>query len=352
MKNQLLKLSVVAFAFSFTASANHDTKIPAMSGNFMGGIGHSWSPGGAQMFVDGLHLKNRFEVSPKLNVVLHNAFALNSANTGAAAAGFTAQNGSTYFSQATITGGSLSFSNLAAYIEHECSKSMKIAFGHMRTGFGMESMWDRVDMGSYWYSVGYGLTTRNGMGYDMAARFTFMDVLPGALEVSLIDGRAARAGNSFGSFGLRWHNDFKNGETTITPVISALVQNFVGGPKDLAFSGGAAMKFAALWLNAEFQYISSETNAILAAGGKNTYWQIMAEPGMDLGMFDLSVKYQFINGKVGAGANNSDHVIGAAIGKTYDDKHTMKLAYQHSFLSKKFAAAPTNDIRLLISTKW
>ncbi len=357
MKNHWLKLCVVAFAFSVFAKANHDgAKAPAMSGSFEGGIGHSWNPAGtlgatngAQYFVDGLHLKNRFEVSPKVSVVLHNAFAVNSKNVGPGGV----HNGSAYFSNATLTFGnpSFSFSNLAAYIQHECSKNVTMSFGHMRTALGMESMWDRVNMGTYYYSPVYTFGQGMGMNYDLGLKFRISDVVPGSLEIALVDGRAGRTSNTFGGVNARWHYEYKNGETSITPVVSTLLENWRGGPTDVAITAGAMMKFSSLWLNAEWNYLASTNVNFISAGGQNKAWQAMVEPGFDLGMFDLSVKYNFLNGSVGTAASKSDHSIGAAISKTYDEKYRIKLAYNHSNLSGNFGAH-VNDVRMLFSTNW
>lgn len=344
MKKQLFKLSVVAFAFSGIANANHETKWPATSGSFAGGLGYSWTTGGSSgsnFFVDGLHLKNRFEVSPKLSVVLHNAFAVNSANTGPAAF-----NESTYFSTATISGGNLVFSNLAAYIQHECSKTLTWAFGHMRTGLGMESMMDRNDMMSYYYSYGYAKANTVNMNYDLGLKFTINDVLPGALEVAVVDGRAGRTGMYGWGLAARWHADFKSGnDTVITPVVSTVLENWRGGPRDIGITAGAMTKFSSFKLNAEWFFIQT---------GTSKDWHIMAEPGFDLGMFDISVKYNFINQGTTAtgGASTTDHMLGAAISKTYDDKYTAKLAYNHYNLGGKLAGGHVNDIRLVFSTKW
>ncbi len=352
MIKQLFKLCVVAFAFSGIANANHEgMKSPATSGNFMGGIGHSWVPNGAngsQFFIDGLHLKNRFEVSPKVSVVLHNAFAVNSVSGG----GGNVHNGGNYFSTATLTNAAGSsptfgFSNLAAYIQHECSKTMTWAFGHMRTGLGMESLTDRVDMPTYYYSYAYTTAQNLGMNYDLALKFTLHDVIPGSLELAVLDGRAGRAGANALGFAARWHHEIKSGETTITPVISTVLENWRGGPNNIGITAGAMTKFSSFWLNAEFFFVKNNT------AGEVTDWNVMAEPGIDLGMFDLSVKYNFISNTAAAGAAaTTDHMIGAAIGKTYDDKHSIKLAYNHNALNGTTAGGHLNDVRLLFSTKW
>jgi hypothetical protein len=339
MNNQWAKVCFIGFVAASVAFANHEGKAPALSGSFEGGIGYSVTPSaasGVQWFVDSVHLNHHFDVSDKTKVIVHNAFAVNGFNAGPGGT----QNGSAYFSGATIAAGQLTFSNLAAYIQHECSKGVHMSFGNEKTVFGMESLWDRYEMHSYYYSPLYTATQVRGWNYDLSWTSHLTDIVPGSLEIQLSDGRNGRGagGAAFGA-ALRWMYEYKSNDWSLTPVVSTLLQNWSGSPQDLGIQAGFMYKMGTLWANLDFEYTK------MAAAKA---WQINVEPGIDFGAAELSLKYDFVNSTT---TSTTDHWIGAAISKTYDDKYRVKATYQHQNLSGKLGAH-VNDFRLLFATKF
>ncbi len=373
MRKHSVKLCFIGLFSAVVAQAAHENlKPPAMSGSIEGGFGYSVTAGatrGSQMFVDQLHLKHHFDVSDKTKVDFHNVFSLNGPNAGPG--GY--QNGASFFSGATLTGGGFAMSNFQATLSHEWAKGVSTVFGHMPTPFGMEGMWDRVDMWNYFYSAGYQTAQAMGWNYDYGLKLQLKDVVPGTLEFMVNDGRRnggattilaklspvvpAAAVGAIGAVpandfqlgaALRWHNEIKTGDLTIMPVLSAYLSQF-SGTKDYGINGGAVVKSGTFWVNGELYYFGlAQTNTALEAVKVLT---VNVEPGIDLGVVDLSLKYNYYNVSVNPAAGVSDHALGGAIGKTYDDKYNVKVAYMHTNLSGK-VGAHVNDFRLLMSAKW
>jgi len=362
-----LKLCFIALAFALVASAGHETmKGAGNSGSIEAGLGWSTSTAakGSQWFVDQLLMKKTFDVSDKTKVVFNNMFALNSANTGpvqAPAGSGAVNNGNYYASSATLAVGGYTFSNVGAYLQHECFKNGWTSFGHIPIPLGMESMWDRYDMASYFYSPMYRFAAAMGWNYDYGMKLLLKDTVPGTLEVALYDGRAGHpnaaiagtypagtGGNPGLGLAARWHNEVKNGDTSFTPVFSIMTRQFAHGTnqQNLAFTGGTSVKAGTLWGNLEFYYGTANT-----IGGVVKAWNVMVEPGADFGGADVSLKYALNNAKVGAGAATTDHDLGLAVGHTYNDKLRVKFAYQFMNLSGK-NGTKQHDVRLLLGTKW
>lgn len=355
MGNQWAKVCFVGLAAATVAMANHekmDGKAPAMGGTFEGGISYSVTPGatsGTQWFVDGLHLRNHFDVSDKTKVILENALGVNGPTKFAGGAGGASSvaNESFYFSNARLTSaaagvGSASFvfANQAAYIQHECAKGFYTSVGHMKTPLGMENMWNRYDMHSYYFSPAYTGAQAAGWNYDLGLKLHLVDILPGSFEFMLLDGRGLMTGGpSTPGVAARYHYELKSGDWSLTPVLSVLAEKWNGGPDELAVTAGGMYKMGALWFNAEWYYGKT-------AAGKG--WNITAEPGFDFGVAEFSAKYDFVNNST---ASQTDHMVGVALSKTYEEKYRVKATYEHGNLSGKLGAH-VNDFRLLFATKW
>ena len=357
-----MRLSWVKFCLAalFAATAAHaatDTpKVSAMTGNFTAGVGYSVTPGGpngSQWFVDGVHLKNQFDVTEKTKVIIHNAFGINGTTNGPGQF----NNESVYFSGATLsstvpagTNGTptFSFSNLAAYVQHEATKGVTVSIGNMHSALGMEGMWDRVDMHSFYYSPVYNAINAAAWTYDLGLKLQLTDIIPGSFELQLVDGTTGgnttfnRAGNSTPGVVARYWYEANLGVLTVTPILSTLLENFNGGPDDLGITAGAMVHAGAAWLNAEWFY------AKFSKGPLPKVWEITVEPGVDLGFADVSVKYDFVNDTA---KSLTDHWIGAALSKAYSEKYRIKATYQHQNISGTLGAH-VNDFRLLWSAKF
>lgn len=341
-------LALIAFAWMGVARADHAPGHSGMvmSGSLEGGYAYSSTTGtkDSQFLVDHAMMSMSGDVSDKLKFHVTNAFSV---QNGATSALGLLNNTASYFSGATLgAAGGFQFSNLGAYIEHECAKGVYTSVGHMANPWGMENMWSRYDMPTYYYSASH--TVAHGYGWDYGVGFNwrFVDVLPGTFEASLIDGHTV-AGEKFNLAGsARWMYELKSGDWSFTPVASTYLGRWKSGPSDLGISAGGMFKMSSFWANAEWVYASRKTPAG-SAGVNAKDWTIYVEPGADLGMANLSVKWQLQNN-----GTNSDMHIGAAVSHVYSDKLRVRLTYEAMNINKKLAAAISHDFRLLLGTKW
>lgn len=373
---QFAKVWCLALSVSLSAAYGADKAGLATSGNFMGGFFYSFKSGNLNdqgFTVDRATLKSTFTVSDKTKVVFNKAFY--AGPLGASTIGANPFNSASYTSPFGFTGGTFRLAAEALYLDHKCADGVHTWIGLMSVPFGMESMFDRVDMGSYYYSMFY-LNARQNMGltYDLGVKFNVQDIIPGTLEIALLDGRGYNNPTVAGerthlspALALRYSNEIKSGDMTITPVVSAYLGRWAGFSKTWAASVGMLGKFGALGLNAEFLYGQDQANTDetgLAGGpfGKDKGYSLYVEPSFDLGVATISAKVEMENMDLEAGVapdanndsttSNTDFNVGAAIGHTYEGGYSIKLAYQHLGLSGKFATPHINDVRLMFSTKW
>ena len=340
-------VGLVCVAAQATHTPGHEGKGITMGGSFEGGYNYFWTSGvnDSQFLVDHAALSMTGNVSDKTTVVINNAFALrpgnalNAANTASTA---------NYFSNATLTNGGFVYSNLGAYISHKCAEGWVTSVGHMRNPFGMEGMWSRYEMPTYYYSSAYTSAQGLGWNYDLGVKFTLTDMIPGSLELTVADGHAANPAGENKSPALvgRYSYAMKGGDWTFTPVVSAYYSRFSGGP-DLGITAGGMLKMGTLWVNAEWVMVNRTVNAVKT---KNS--SIYVEPGMELGFADVSVKAEYNMNDVNAtGSNTNDINVGVALSKTYNEKYRIRATYQHTNLSAK-VGAHNNDFRLLFGTTW
>jgi len=266
-----------------------------------------------------------------------------------------------------LTGAQFALALEGAYLDHTCAEGMHTWIGFFGTPFGMESMVDRADMPTYYYSSFF-KNNYVGMGinYDLGVKLALTDIIPGTLEVAVMDGRSYSGtgpNHLSPALALRYSMESKSGDMSFTPVLSAYLGHWAGFAKTLGLSAGVMAKMGALWANAEFLYGSDQTNITGVAGtdGTNNRWSVYVEPGFDLGMANVSLKAEMTNfannggGTSGTIASESDYNLGAAISHTYEGDYTVKLACAMTNLNGKDTAnGPdhNNDVRLLFSTKW
>lgn len=344
-------LSLVAVA---TAHADHKADHKggfSMSGNFEAGLATSFGGSATKGFdwlVDNVEMKNGYTISDKTKVsVTHGFSAFNSANAAAATqATGRAQDSRNFFSPATIAAAGLgmSYSVREAYITHQCTDKITTSVGLFKNVFGMENMWDRFDMANYYYSRAYRVWQANGWNYNLGMKWNLY-----GLEATLFQSIASAADiRTTPGVALRYKFDVAGGDWTLTPVLSAYFGKFFGAPKDIGFSGGAMWKMGTLWTNLEFEY--GQTKSIPAGATLAKDWSIIVEPGFDLGVANVSAKWEFTSNTVGAAAGVTDMNISAAITKSYDKMRT-RLAYIHNNLGGKLGVH-SNEVRLLFGAEW
>lgn len=358
----------------------------------MGGYYQSWqkTPAGATVpnnahgfTVDRLKLRMDGNVSDKTKVVLQNAFFVDVSSTdGKNNANYNVFGSRNFTSPAAFrlasgaAGTGLLYSLESAYVDHKFADGFHTWVGFFATPFGMESMWDRGDMPTYYYSAFYRSNyVGSGINNDLGVKFALTEMIPGTLEIAIMDGRGyAGTGPAHmsPSIGLRYSMEHKSGDMSLTPVASLYMAHWAGFAKYWMASLGAMAKMGALWGNLEFLYSTDQPNlsGVANTDGKNNRWSLVAEPGFDAGMVNLSAKVEFTNttynGGIASGTNKgqSDFNVGLAASHTYDGDYTVKLAYAMYGLANKnlgpgsfsspagFGEDHVNDLRLLFSTKW
>jgi len=361
MNKTWVKLALVGMITAAAANADHAPGHTGAKGMTMGGSAEagwqmgftSGTPMASHFLVDHASMWMNAEVSDKLKFVVNNAFAVTDGGGVATGRGM---NTATYFSGARLTtaagtGTQFTFANNAAYVEHKCMDGLTTAVGHFMTPFGMEGLSSRYDMSTYYYSAAANQAFTLGWMFDLGFKWTATDYVPGTLEVALIDGHRANLGGESvtPSAVARWWYEVKGGDWSFTPVVSTYLGRWRGGPKDLGITAGGMFKAGTLFANAEWVYTSQD--ATMNAGAKTKNWSLYLEPGMDLGLAKLSVKWDYNSVDAGAGSTN-DMNLGAALTKDYSDKLRIRAVYMFANMSKKLAAASTHDVRLLFGTKW
>jgi hypothetical protein len=368
---QFKKLCVLCLTLAVSSAWAADgttTKGVQLSGNVNTGFAYTWQPLGAgagtnqdtQFIVDNATVKLEANISDTTKLVFTNAISLLSAETLTAEGYY---NSNDYYSQYKITSGDGRFvmSNLDAYVEHKFSDGFKLAFGNMKTPWGLESMVDRWDVPSYYYSYVYFATMQFGWDYDTGLKLTLSDVIPGKIELSIVDGRANSTDIWSPAGVIRYSIDYKNGDFSITPEVSAYLGKWSGGPDNLGISAGAWIKYAQYFANLEFQYTSMATDTYVP-NSQVKIWEAMLEPGVELGgIATVSAKVEVVNQTIPGGSANTDMNIGGAITHDYNNgEFRIRLAYEHGGLLNKFimpaasasGQAPVNDLRLLFGTKF
>jgi len=364
------------FAIGVTAfAADHKNTGVTFSGYAEGGYAYTWQSAtdtkDSTLFLDSADIVMTANPSEKLKIVLDHAFNVSNTGTfaGAPAVGTLASTlGSPmYWGNAQFTVNNLHFAVLGAYLEYKANSTWTFTAGYFHTPFGMESMWNRYDMGEYYYSAGFTAANLLGWAYDPGLKVGWMGSKGGA-ELAVTDGRSVTAGtvgpftrttdlkNMPAASGKFWW-EFKAGSWGITPVVSAYTGRFRGGPEDLGIGAGAMFKMGVINANLEYLMI----NYAPAPGATKVKMNnVYLEPSMDLGAFNIAAKAEWYNMDVGTGTSTSDWNFGASIGHEYDNHLRVRLAYQHQGISGNLGslASPTgtgahvNDFRLLIGTKW
>lgn len=351
-----VKVALVGLFCAAVAQADHATghegKGITMGGSIEGGYGYNWGAGAtdSNFLVDHAALNLMGTISDKTSVTISNAFAV---NNGAVAATTANINTTRYFSGAALTAGGFTYTNLGAYLTHKWTGSVTTSIGHMRNPFGMEGLFSRYDMPTYYYSSTYTTAQGYGWNYDLGVKFTLTDILPGTAEIAVMDGqRNNQPGETFSvpAAVVRWWSEMKGGDWTFTPVVSGYFGRWDGGPEDMGLSAGGMLKMGAMWANVE--WLMTNRNRNPAGSTREKSMSVYVEPGMDLGMADVSLKGEFVSSDLAAsGTNTSDFNVGLSLGKTYAEKYRVRATYQHANLGGKLGTH-SNDFRVLFGTKW
>lgn len=353
---------LVCLLSAFAVAAAHADHAPGhkgaftMNGSAEGGFAASFGgtlPKGFNFLVDNIELKKAYTVSEKTKVTMSSAFSVN--NGTAAGAWGRALDTRSFYSPAVLgAGGTFTYSVREALISHQCGENWTTSIGLFRTPFGMENMWDRFAMHSYHYTASYGIVhgSLGGAALGFAGGWTYntgalMNLygLEWALFTSAVGGGDTRV---LPGTALRYKFDVAGGDWTLTPVVSAYLGRFFGGPKDIGASAGAMWKMGTLWANVEFLYGSSK--AVTAGASAAKTWSIWVEPGFDLGFANVSAKWEFNEQTTVAAAKTNDMNLSAAISKNYDKLRT-RLVYTHANLGGKLGAHG-NELRLLVGAEW
>jgi hypothetical protein len=361
------------------------------NGSFEGGYALDWkstpSAHDDNWLVDYINIGTNVDLSDSTKLVFLNSFSVGtgrglqfqadglapqSVNGAVQTNNVGAYNTRNYYSGATILANRLAISNLGAYLDQKLLDGFHVQVGHVRNIFGMESMTDRFNMPTYYFSNTYSLTTYGGgifnsgangsnspgtsglnaygWEYDTGVKLIASDPFPGTLEVAVLDGSGGNNNPPLSpAVTARYAYAIKTGDMSFTPVISGYFGKWYGGPKDLGLSAGVNMKMGMLFANVEFLSASSYQDVGLDSNQKS--WSIYAEPGVDMGMFALSLKGEFNTQGQASNSAVSDFNIGAAISHTYSNTYRIRIAYEHTGLAGNIGNH-VNDIRLLVGTQF
>jgi hypothetical protein len=354
------------------------------NGSFEGGYALDWksqpSMHDDNWLVDYLNVGTNVDISDATKLVFLNSFSVDTNRTlqfradGAvsSAGNVGAFNTKNYYSGATVLSGRLAISNLGAYLDQKLVDGFHVQVGHVRNIFGMESMTDRFNMPTYYFSNTYSLTTYGGgifnsgangsnspgtsgvnaygWEYDTGVKLIASDPFPGTLAIAVLDGSGGNNNPPLSpAVAIHYDYAFKAGDFSITPVISGYFGKWYGGPKDLGLSAGGNVKMGMFFVNAEFLSASSYQDVGLDSNQKS--WSIYAEPGVDMGMFALSVKGEFNTQSQASNSAVSDFNIGAALSHTYSNTYRIRIAYNHSGLAGNIGNH-VNDLRILVGTQF
>jgi len=323
------------------------TKGLTFSGSAEAGYAYTWdstpSTKNSQWLVDSAVMNMTATLSDSTSVVISNAVSVVPVTTNALSGGINSAN---YFSRFQFTNNGFTLANNAAYIDHKLADGVHLWAGNFRVPFGMESTWARYDMHTYYYSMAFATAQGANWLYDVGVKLAVSDVIPGTLEVAVVDGRQNGATDSSPAQAVKYGIEIKGGDMSITPTVSAYLGRWIGGPKDLGFTVGANWKMGTIWTNVEWLYLSQDN-----AGVKTKNMSIYVEPGFDFGVANFSLKGEWYNQDPGAGTSTSDFNIGAALSHEYEGGYRIKLAYAHGGI-KGDLGGHVNDIRLLLGAKF
>lgn len=381
-------IRVVCAVFSFAAEAELESE---WSG--YGELGASYGVDavrtqpdalrGSQWMLDNLSLKYRGKYE-KLTFHFDNALSFG-APTNSPTANYT--NTSNFYStKAQIRSGNLIVSNIGAFLTYKMGEKSTLSFGHLRTPFGIEGMYDRVDIPTYYYSNSYTAAQVFGWHYDFGVIFAFEDLLPGKIEVGAVDGRHPSARHTDGSdvsspaFTFRYSHRYQSGDVSFHSAASLYMGRFRGRPGDIGFTLGSYMKGKRIRFDLEYlftstmtSYTSDQATANAFPGteyvGGTTYmpksldilgnarpghraqaWSIYAEPGFAFtDDVEATAKIEYGNHEYEFAKED----INLAFGVAYQILQYAKLrfVYQHFNLLGNLASH-AHDARLLFSFRY
>jgi hypothetical protein len=342
-----------------TKTETESVKGLSFTGYAEAGYASSWIsnlPADSEFLLDNANVIMGYEVSDRTKVVVNSAFAIRPPKMGLSLG--SGINSSNYYSkQSFLSGqsGAFVYAINEAYIANKFRDCFILYAGQFKTPFGMESMFSRYDMPSYYYSAAYNAAQSFNLFYDLGLKLAIGGDTTGTLEVAITDGKSLTTTypNTYApALSARYSYDYKSSDMILTPVFSAYLGEWRGSPQTLALSGGVKYKMGVLATDAEFVYFQGNSDPS-NDDPKSKVWSVYLEPGFDLGIVQLSVKGEYNNtSTTGANATSAgDWNIGAALGHTYMDKYRIRLAYQAQNLSGN-NAGHINDLRLLFGSKF
>ena len=122
----------------------------------------------------------------------------------------------------------------------------------------------------------------------------------------------------------RYWYEIKNGDSSLTPVVSAIFNRWDGGPADVGLTAGVMWKMNSVFANAEWVYTARKARRPMVEL-RRSMWSLYAEPGVDLGMLAVSAKVEFNSTTPAGGTAATNWNIGAGISHTYGEKYRIRL---------------------------
>lgn len=392
----LLIVSVITFTLKSLNGASPTLENPSMgdqpkhevSGSVEVGTSAGWASGapagraesGHQWLVDGLFLNQRYRINPAIHFVFDNALAIGGDTLSPTASYNNSRN---FFStKAQFRRGEFTLANLSTYLDLRLTPRTWLEVGHLRVPLGLESLGDRWNILTYYYSNSFMAAQVFGWTYDLGAQLTLDAFLGGRFQLALVDGRHPSARLSTGwetsspSVALRYQYDYGVG----LALASFYIGKFRGKPGDVGGTLGTSLQSGPFHLNFEYLFTSTMTSYtddqklassspfieyvgettvvnpnlnILAAakpGHRAQAWSIYIEPGIELGDIGiLSAKYEYGNHEFDFAKEDMNIAVGFT--RRWDESFQMRLVYQHFNLLGNLGSH-ANDIRLLIGKRF
>lgn len=338
---------------------------------------------GSQWVIDNLQLKFRGKFDSVV-FAFDNALSFGSPSTSPTAP-YT--NSSNYFStKAQLRSGNLVLSNIGASLNYRWSETFGVSIGHLRTPFGLEGMYDRIDIPTYYYSNSYTAAQVFGWHYDFGLILGIYDWLPGQIEVGVVDGKHPNARHSNGtevsspSFVFRYSSKYAWWDSNFHSAASLYLGRFKGRPNDIGFTLGSYVKKNRWRFDLEYLFTSTMTSytsdsAVAAAfpgteyvggttsmpksldilgsarpGHRAQAWSIYFEPGYAFTeSFEMTAKVEYGNHEYEFAKEDINLAVGFASQLTPDAK--ARFVYQHFNLLGNLATH-AHDARFLVSHRF
>jgi hypothetical protein len=326
-------LSCLGCLFSFSTAYSATARHGNFSGAVEAGFGLALAPTETQWMVDQLEWNQRFDASEKLRFHFDNWVSVLSQSNLVG----TFNHSASYFSALQLSGSGFTVANSAAYLKWTPTEAVAVSVGHKRIPFGVESQTTRFDSTTYFYSGAFAQAQANRWLWDLGVQVEWKRSIPGLLQLALVTGRSTAADNG-PALVARYEFDWDLGAVTLTPSASGYLGKLQGAPRDTGLSLGLLLSSGAWSLQTEFLHVKGL--------GTSANTSVYAEPSIDFGPFDFSVKAEFNNNSVA-----NDFNLGSAVTVQLPDKLRLRVLYQAAGLAGSIRAGQ-HDLRLLLGTHW